>query len=67
MISRLDRAGPWGVRQAAISALHGVSVDGRSIVVTQARSREASTDSNGYSAGGYTATKRPDICYGTGG
>jgi len=55
------------VAQAAISALHGMSVDGRSIVVTLARPREASRDSNGYSAGGYTAAKRPDIGYGTGG
>ncbi|MCU7372474.1 RNA-binding protein [Paucibacter sp. O1-1] len=55
------------VAQAAISALHGMSVDGRSIVVTLARPREASTDSDGYSAGGYTAAKRSDIGYGTGG
>jgi len=55
------------VAQAAISALHGMSVDGRSIVVTLARPREPSTGSNGYSAVGYTAAKRPDIGYGTGG
>ncbi|MEL4181552.1 RNA recognition motif domain-containing protein [Roseateles sp. PN1] len=53
--------------QAAITALHGVSVDGRSIVVTLARPREASNDSTGHGAGGYTATKRSDIGYGTGG
>ncbi|HEX5684602.1 MAG TPA: RNA-binding protein [Ideonella sp.] len=53
--------------QAAISALHGMSVDGRSIVVSLARPREASRDSNGYRAGEYTATKRTDIGYGTGG
>ncbi|UXH76744.1 RNA recognition motif domain-containing protein [Roseateles amylovorans] len=55
------------VAQAAISALHGMSVDGRSIVVTLARPREAKADSNGYSAGGYTAAKRSDVGYGTGG
>jgi RNA recognition motif-containing protein len=55
------------VAQAAISALHGMSVDGRSIVVSLARPREASRDSNAYSAGEFTATKRADIGYGTGG
>lgn len=55
------------VAQAAISALNGMSVDGRSIVVTLARPREASKDSNGGSAGGYTATNRPNTGYGTGG
>lgn len=55
------------VAQAAISALHGMSVDGRSIVVSLARPREASKDSSGYSANGYTATKRSDVGYGTGG
>lgn len=53
--------------QAAISALHGMSVDGRSIVVSLARPREASRGSSGYGAGEYTATKRTDIGYGTGG
>lgn len=53
--------------QAAITALHGMSVDGRSIVVSMARPREASREQNGYSAGGYTASKRPDVGYGTGG
>jgi RNA recognition motif-containing protein len=55
------------VAQAAIAALNGMSVDGRSIVVTLARPREASTGSNGYSANGYTASKRSDVGYGTGG
>lgn len=55
------------VAQAAIAALHGVSVEGRSIVVSLARPREASKDANGYSASGYTATKRADVGYGTGG
>ncbi len=53
--------------QAAITALHGMSVDGRSIVVSLARPREASRDSTGYGAGGYTASKRADVGYGTGG
>jgi len=53
--------------QAAISALHGMSVDGRAIVVSLARPREASRDSSGYGAGGYTASKRPETGYGTGG
>ena len=55
------------VAQAAIAALHGVSVDGRSIVVTLARPREENNRSGGYSAAGYTATKRADVGYGTGG
>ena len=53
--------------QAAISALHGMSVDGRSIVVSLARPREASKDFAGHSAGGYTAAKRSDVGYGNGG
>ena len=53
--------------EAAISALNGMSVDGRAIVVTMARPREASTGTNGYSAVGYTASRRPDVGYGTGG
>jgi RNA recognition motif-containing protein len=52
--------------QAAITALHGMSVDGRSIVVSLAKPREASSGS-GYSAAGYQATKRSDVGYGTGG
>ncbi|RZL36210.1 MAG: RNA-binding protein [Rubrivivax sp.] len=55
------------VAQAAIAALNGMSVDGRSIVVSLARPREANKDAGGYSAGGYTATKRSDVGYGTGG
>lgn len=54
------------VAQAAISALHGMTVDGRSIVVSLARPREAK-DSSGYGANGYTASKRSDVGYGTGG
>jgi RNA recognition motif-containing protein len=55
------------VAQAAIAALNGMSVDGRSIVVSLARPREATKDSSGYGAGGYTAAKRTDVGYGTGG
>ncbi|MCO5355671.1 RNA recognition motif domain-containing protein [Acidovorax kalamii] len=50
------------VAQAAIKALHGMSVDGRSIVVNLARPREERGDT-----GGYTASKRADVGYGTGG
>jgi RNA recognition motif-containing protein len=56
--------------QAAITALHGMSVDGRSIVVSLARPREdggGSGASGGYSANGYSSTKRADVGYGTGG
>jgi len=55
------------VAQAAIAALNGMSVDGRAIVVSLARPREANKDSSGYGAAGYTAAKRADIGYGTGG
>ncbi len=55
------------VAQAAIAALHGMSVDGRSIVVSLARPREASNSPGGYSADGYRAAKRADVGYGTGG
>ena len=55
------------VAQAAITALHGMSVDGRSIVVNLARPREASGGAGGYSAGGYNTGARSDVGYGTGG
>ena len=55
------------VAHAAITALHGMSVDGRSIVVNLARPREDSGRSDGYSAGGYSASKRADVGYGNGG
>ena len=56
------------VAQAAITALHGRSVDGRSIVVNLARPREASGGGGGgYSEGGYSASKRADVGYGNGG
>ena len=60
------------VAQAAITALHGMSVDGRSIVVNLARPREASGGGGGgggggYSENGYSASKRADVGYGNGG
>jgi len=55
------------VSYGAITALHGMSVDGRSIVVSLARPREEGGGSGGYSAAGYSAPKRSDIGYGTGG
>jgi RNA recognition motif-containing protein len=55
------------VAQAAITGLHGMSVDGRSIVVSLAKPREAAGNAGGYSAGGYTAAKRTDTGYGSGG
>ena len=54
------------VAQAAITGLHGMSVDGRSIVVSLAKPREDAKGSGAYSAEGYKA-KRTDIGYGTGG
>ena len=53
--------------QAAITALHGMSVDGRSIVVSLARPREERGSSSDYSAAGYSTAKRSDVGYGTGG
>lgn len=53
--------------QAAITGLHGVSVDGRSIVVSLARPRETSGGTGARGTGEYTATKRSDVGYGTGG
>ncbi|WP_298925153.1 RNA-binding protein [uncultured Ramlibacter sp.] len=53
--------------QAAITALNGMSVDGRAIVVNLARPREANSGSGGYSSAGYSAGKRSDVGYGTGG
>ena len=55
------------VAQAAISALNGMSVDGRSIVVNLARPREEGGGAGGYKAGGYSASTRSDVGYGTGG
>lgn len=53
--------------QAAISALHGMSVDGRAIIVNLARPREENRGSGGYSAAGYGGNKRSDVGYGSGG
>ena len=53
--------------QAAISALNGVSVDGRAIVVKLARPREGNRGAGGYSANGYGGNKRSDVGYGSGG
>lgn len=50
--------------QAAISALNGVSVDGRAIVVNLAKPRE---DRGGSAPAGYRASNRPDVGYGNGG
>ena len=54
------------VAQAAIKALDGMSVDGRSIVVNLARPREERRGSAGY-ADGFKATTRADVGYGNGG
>ena len=54
------------VAQAAITGLHGMSVDGRSIVVNLARPREEGRSSGGYSPQGY-AGKLADVGYGNGG
>lgn len=53
--------------QAAITALNGVSVDGRAIVVNLARPREEGRGSGGRSDAGFTASKRADVGYGSGG
>ena len=55
------------VAQAAITGLHGMSVDGRSIVVNLARPREDRSGSGGSGSGGYSASNRQDTGYGTGG
>lgn len=55
--------------QAAITGLHGMSVDGRSIVVNLARPREERSGggAGGYAPNGFKAGNRPDTGYGTGG
>lgn len=55
------------VAQAAISALHGVSVDGRTIVVNLAHPREDSRGAGGDGAHGYRSSTRSDVGYGNGG
>lgn len=54
------------VAQAAIKGLHGMSVDGRSIIVNLARPREEGRGSGGYTSKGYTG-QRADVGYGNGG
>ena len=53
--------------QAAIKALDGMSVDGRSITVNLARPREEGRGPGGYGGDGFKATKRADVGYGNGG
>lgn len=56
--------------QAAITALNGMSVDGRSIVVTLARPREGGNEGGGSrnsGSGEFRSTKRSDVGYGNGG
>ena len=55
------------VAQAAIKALNGMSVDGRSIVVNLARPREESRGFGGNGAEGFKATTRAGVGYGNGG
>ena len=55
------------IAQAAIKALDGMSVDGRSITVNLARPREEGRRQGGYGADGFQATKRADVGYGNGG
>ena len=52
--------------QAAISALHGMSVDGRSITVNLARPREEGRRPGGGSHE-FRASNRPSVGYGQGG
>ena len=51
--------------QAAIQALNGMSVDGRSIVVNLAKPREEGSRSGGGRE--FRASNRPDVGYGNGG
>ena len=53
--------------EAAIAGLHGVSVHGRSIVVSLARPRDAEKRGELRPQGEFRATKRSDVGYGTGG
>lgn len=52
--------------QAAISAPHGRSVDGRSIAVNLACPREEARGAGGHGAQGHRAAGRSDIGYGNG-
>ncbi|MDH0865385.1 RNA-binding protein [Mitsuaria sp. GD03876] len=54
--------------EAAIAGLHGVSVQGRSIVVSLARPRDAEKRADARpQQGEFRATKRSDVGYGSGG
>ena len=55
------------VAQAAIEALHGMSVDGRTIVVNLARPREDGRSPGGYGAQGFKASHRANVGYGNDG
>ncbi len=53
--------------EAAIRALDGVSVDGRSIIVSLARPREEGRGPAAHAGGGFKARQREDVGYGNGG
>jgi len=53
--------------QAAIEALNGMSVDGRTISVSLARPREDRASTGADSAQGYRASHRANVGYGTDG
>jgi RNA recognition motif-containing protein len=55
------------VAQAAIAALNGVSVDGRSITVNLARPRDTGRGPGGPADEGFRATQRANVGYGNGG
>lgn len=55
------------VAQAAIQALNGMSVDGRSITVNLARPREDGRSPGGYGAQGFKASHRANVGYGNDG
>ena len=50
--------------QAAISALHGMSVDGRTIIVNLAKPREDRGSSGAHAPTGYRASNRQNVGYG---
>lgn len=55
------------VAEAAIKALDGISVDGRSITVNLARPREEGRGPGRSGAEGFKASNRADVGYGNGG
>ena len=63
MLKALDIRSGYGKSEV----LHGVSVDGRTIVVNLARPREATRSAGGYGAEGFRASQRTDVGYGNGG